>query len=653
MKVEKKSVLKYLCWFIIVLAVMYALKGQFSGSIQDEYNNPEAELTEVDMDGKVIEQHFSISGKPVTLNFLLQSTGEGTESLIFTLCNVNGKKIYEKEMVITGSLGEEQAFIWDVSQVDFQGETELVLKITGGQGADQIAMCVQSDDTEQSYFENGEAKDLHLRMSVVYGFVRYYGFFALFGFTLFTMGAACIFAWEHKMQIEKLFVVIALAAGMGIAFINPLAQEPDGFTHFMRTIDVSYGNVFAPIYNNAHPDGHKRQPVNLEEIQLRVIKPNLQAGLNYTKNIMNIKFSKETVLVLGECGYTSLFYMPQAIGTLIGRTLNLSIYSCMVMGRMCNLLCYIILTYWALKKIPFYKTLLFVIALLPMTIYQAASYSPDSMLNGLCFLFAALCFYYAFGEKENLNWKHAIGLGGMLALMFMCKYVYVCMGLLVFMIPKSKFENKKNYWKSFAIALIPIFIIVMLYARNINIEPAGQVQEMTESTNSEILIEKEMTQFEYVKENPVKFAKSIIITIIAMFGTYVNGLNTLGWLNYPLNLLQPIIPCVLVTIACLDTQGIKGKVKKSHKILWFATGAVVILMGMIGLYLMDTTNNPVGAELILGYQIRYAIPCFILLFPVFSSDKIQNNIDNFYIKAAGAMSLFLSYTIFTLVRICY
>ena len=82
---------------------------------------------------------------------------------------------------------------------------------------------------------------------------------------------------------------------------------------------------------------------------------------------------------------------------------------------------------------------------------------------GLCFLFIALCMNYAY-SKETLKTKHVMILGVILALLCLCKYVYVCLGILVFIIPMKKFEDKKSYWKAFFAALIPIVIILGLMA---------------------------------------------------------------------------------------------------------------------------------------------------------------------------------------------
>ena len=69
--------------------------------------------------------------------------------------------------------------------------------------------------------------------------------------------------------------------------------------------------------------------------------------------------------------------------------MNLSIYGVILMGRLFNLLTYVMLGFFAIRFIPCYKNLLAMLAVMPLSIYQAASLSQDAVLNGFGFLFIA------------------------------------------------------------------------------------------------------------------------------------------------------------------------------------------------------------------------------------------------------------------------
>lgn len=97
---------------------------------------------------------------------------------------------------------------------------------------------------------------------------------------------------------------------------------------------------------------------------------------------------------------TSVVYWPQGLGIFLGRTFNFSIYGVILMGRIFNLLAYMGLAYAAVRFMPFYKNLMAMFAVMPLSIYQASSLSQDAVLNGVGFLFVALCCYYALMKSE-------------------------------------------------------------------------------------------------------------------------------------------------------------------------------------------------------------------------------------------------------------
>lgn len=713
-KLRKETIVKYGVLLLVVLAIMFLTKKYFVGAVQDGFNDANGEFEEVFLDEAVIEQSLALRQPMFSISLLVKNSGDGSETAQMELWNQDGThQLKAEEVNIPISGGEETILVWNTSDVDFTGIEEVVLKISGGKNPEQVAVCVQKEEGGLPYKQNGSEMDFHVRMTVVYAFVRYWGLFIFSGIILLLLGAVCIYAWDHRLKVEKTFAAIALIAGIGMAIVNPLGQEPDGWNHFIRAMDVSYGNVLAPFINNAHEGGYNRVPVNMMgEIQFKVIEAFSDEGGEYVKHLTEIKFSKESVLAKGECGYTSLFYFPQALGTLIGRLLNLNVFFCMALGRIFNLLCYITLTYWAIKKLPVYRNLMAAVALLPLTVYQAASYSYDAMLNGLCFLFVGLCFHCAYGEMEKpLNWKKVIWLGVILALLFLCKYVYVCLGLLVFLIPKKKFGTKKDYWKSFGIALLPIVFILALYGINFSVtsskaavsmgetaeaaeeasgqpgeasgalegasgqpdEAGGAAEEASGQTSmadgtageeagrqdSELepdgtgAEETGMTQLDYVKSNPFEVIKVLGKSVKTYFNMYVFQLNILGWLRYPLDILQTIVPCFLVAVACLDTINIRQKIRAWHKLVFAAAGGITIALSMLGLYLLDTVANPVGVATVSGYQSRYAIPCLVILLGIFTSGKVENRIEHFSVKVIGCMSAFLAYALLMLVNACY
>src|SRR5687768_5476210 len=109
-------------------------------------------------------------------------------------------------------------------------------------------------------------------------------------------------------------------------------------------------------------------------------------------------------------------------------------YAC----RFASLVSYLFLAWMAIRLIPFGKWILVVLALAPMSLFQAATVSPDAISNGIGFLFIAGSLRIA-GERK-LGWKETVGLILLVSLLFLAKLNLIPLVLLPFLlVPPSRF----------------------------------------------------------------------------------------------------------------------------------------------------------------------------------------------------------------------
>ncbi len=418
---------------------------------------------------------------------------------------------------------------------------------------------------------------------------------------------------KEVLSVEHIFLVMALLFGLFIAVIGTPFQECDGWSHFIRAVDVSYGNVFAPVVTFSHDGGVAVVPDNFGDIDFKIIDPTEDgAGTAFKEHLKSFKFSKnKSTMEFGE-GIMSVFYYPQALGLFIGRLLNLSVFGCVLLGKLFNLLCFVWLSYKAICITPILKNSMIVIALLPMSLYQAASYSPDAMLNGLCFLFAALCFYYAFGDKEELGYKEVLLLGIILAFIFLCKYVYVFLGLLVFLIPMKKFGDKKEYFKKFMFALVPLLLlgIIAVYAAvsalSSSQNAAAEIINETASSTGE----SSMSTLEFLFASPLNIFKILFHTFTDKFTDYVLWLNVLGSLNYSLGPLIYIVPMFALYVFGSEVSAAGIDIRVRDKVLCGVTFLLISICIVLGMYIGETRVNFAGSYVVQGVQGRYFIAAF-------------------------------------------
>ena len=159
-----------------------------------------------------------------------------------------------------------------------------------------------------------------------------------------------------------------------------------------------------------------------------------------------------------------------------------------------------------------------------------------------------------------------------------------------------------------------------------------------------------MTQMQYLKTYPIAAVKVIISTLIVNLNDYLQQLNILGSMNYPLTLLAVIEPCFLLGVGLLDGQEVRDRIKIKHRILILLAFVITFAAIMIGLYIGDGIANPVGSSVINGIQGRYFILMLILPFLALGSDHVKQDIRHFTVKCSGIMGIMLLYM---LVNTCY
>lgn len=644
----KKWNWKYIITGLLLLCVALGLfwgRGLFRSYDVDDYNDLSGETGELPASQTGIVQSFRIRNNMEEINLLMQNSS-GTPSILHAqLMDEMGNVLSDCTAEVPYSGGEETAVKLELSAAGTEEGKGVMLSAWLEQEQAGVSFCVQNGAYEELLLQNGEVTGSRLRMSVVYGS-------SLNILALLLMGAAaCIVVLlivipRRFATPEHLFAILAVTFGVYFAFVNPPLQECDGLSHLYRAMDVSYGNVLAPFVTLSHDEGVCRIPQNAPQ-SFYTLGANSGAGGRYVDNLQNSSFSDEVVEMPFYDNIPFYAYLPQALGLWLGRSLGLSIYACIVLSRLFNLLTYTVIVFWAIRKMPFFRNLFAMLAVMPLSLYQAASGSQDAMQHALCFLFIALCCSYAFDEKrETLTWKHALGLGVLLLAIFVIKYVYVCLGLLVFMIPMKRFGERKRYWIAFAVALLPLVLVGGYHM--LRVAPGiSNVQAVSAAAD--------ITQSQYLMAHPLYLVKVLAKTAVTMGWFYLQSLSVLGSLNCDLSLLFVLLPCFLTAVAFLDMD-----VPESSRIftvrnrtLLLTAAVITAVLVMVGLYIGDGVANPVGADIVSGVQGRYFIVLLILPFMALKSNRIQQKVEDLSLKCSGVMGVMLLYAALIVFRNYY
>jgi uncharacterized membrane protein len=262
--------------------------------------------------------------------------------------------------------------------------------------------------------------------------------------------ASIHFSWFKHINPPKFFLVLSISWGAVLVFLTPPLQVPDEPRHFLRAYQVSTLH-FNPEINNNRLGGtlpteflpfiQHYGAFILNNGQKKLSKEDYAFGLNQSLNLHQQAFIPLPNTAL----YAPVAYLPQAIGMAIGTQLNTPPLVLLYLGRLFNLFAWIILVYWSIRLLPFNQWLFVLLALLPMSIFQAASLSADTTTNGLSFLLTSVFLRYSFDDQAQLHRQQIFWIAVLAVLITLCKNVYTPILCLGFMIPKEKFGSNKNY----------------------------------------------------------------------------------------------------------------------------------------------------------------------------------------------------------------
>lgn len=475
-----------------------------------------------------------------------------------------------------------------------------------------------------------------------------------------SMLALCvgIFLLCTERSVTGIWLIAFLLLGISCMRVMPGLSAPDEPAHYisayylsnqlmMAEADDEEGHVYIRAKDAAIEDvQNEREQYLAGEIEACEIFGQEPLEKNYfeARKWENLHPCSDTGMTTStriRVETTPLVYLPQAIGITIARILGTGSMTLLTLAKLCNLIAFAAMAYWAINRMPFGKELMMASTLLPMTINLAASMSYDAMLIGCIYMFTAEVFHLAYGE-EKVGWKNIVLLAVLLAVMSPCKMVYCIVTALLLFIPKEKYESRGMMAAAWAICIAAALgSIILVNAMTISRYATAAGNELVWAGGEEGFTAG------YVIRHPVQTIRMVYDTFLwnggyyhqTMIGAYLG--NTNESLDVPYIIIM-IITAALVIIG-LKARKISGK----NKIIIAAIA--VILMGLLmGSMLIGWT--PLSSMSILGVQGRYFIPVLPLLLLLLPNEAVTVNGDNavkislFIIIACDAFAFFRMYS---------
>lgn len=192
----------------------------------------------------------------------------------------------------------------------------------------------------------------------------------------------------ENIRPERVFLLLAIIAGLFFALVQPLFIEPDASYHFDKSTYLS--NTVVDRSKADFPvEDYQSQPIPFTTIS------GMMKDGTYFKNFFEKKLpvvSRSKVAdkrALGTSWTKDPMHIVPALGVKVGHAIYPSIGVMVITARLFSLIFFIVSMYFIIKKLKAYKMIFAMISLTPVSIQIAASLSYD------CFNYVACAWLIA------------------------------------------------------------------------------------------------------------------------------------------------------------------------------------------------------------------------------------------------------------------
>jgi uncharacterized membrane protein len=426
--------------------------------------------------------------------------------------------------------------------------------------------------------------------------------------------------WRHLALIlspERVVLLLGLAFGLPLVFLTPPFQVPDEPSHFYRAFQTS---ELRPLSLVALNKGFRRGTLLPKSLPALVDASDVAAvRFQVHKKVTPEKFlamrhaplnpnDREYVPILP---YPPLGYLPQAVGIALGRLAGSSPLVLFYLARLCALAAWLALVVLAVRTTPVLKWTYVLLALMPMTLYLAASTSADSVVIGASFLLSARLLSWAYdATKERIGRADIAFVIGVAVVVALSKALYLPILLMFFLVPWRKFETRTRYVLTFCV-IIGVSLAAYLGWETLSRWAAtpGPALDLTRHVvdGSYAPGSSAPRQIAFIRSHPWALVSAIATTVSApkVLFYYLNSfVGMLGWLDVLLPTWLPFAYLAVLIVVSL-ASGSPAAVGWTDKALALAAFGGAAVAGMIFMYVIYST---VGMGVVVGFQGRYLIP---------------------------------------------
>ncbi|NLW79411.1 MAG: DUF2142 domain-containing protein [Ruminococcaceae bacterium] len=397
---------------------------------------------------------------------------------------------------------------------------------------------------------------------------------------------------------------LVFVLGLVFCFASAPLQAPDEDKHYLRAYAISEGHF--------DYDGAQQYPGDVDLL------------IEYFPNAMNHKMVNnqlgmptaavaryQQAVADGETAATKaaaplmfslLPFLPQALLMAIARLFGFSALGLMYAGRIANLIIYTLICYATFKNCDKYRGVFFAVALLPISLFMAASCSYDGIMLPCCFLM--LSFFC----KRELHTRDLVVFGLALLLASYIKINNIVLVAVLLLIPKSRWKTRINpRWATLVMAVAGVAVWYLLgQVLDGQVLLHGYPANLPRGSGGEA---DPTGQIAFIFSNIPAFIARMLLNVYENAG-YLFNLGTFGWTDLTISLVSGLSVLGLATASALGIQ--QREDTRTGAAVGLGLGALLYSAAvLVGMYVLDSDLYSIR---ITGPQPRYFLPAFLMLF---------------------------------------
>lgn len=237
-----------------------------------------------------------------------------------------------------------------------------------------------------------------------------------------------------RLPPQRIFLLLFVPLALAMLLITPIMRVPDEQAHLGQAYVMASGQTLRSLTTGRYacPEGLLATD-DPTQVTLRDAAAMLGEGVSPAR----VEASRNPATAL----YPPLSYAPQALGMGLGLLTGnraLSLYG----ARLGNLACVTALLYWAIRLLPRGKLLAIAFTLMPLSLQQAASASPDGGIMALTFAMTA--FVLDRCQRGRLPRRDLWALALLCLGLATWKIFYLPMALMTLMLPAACFGTRRD-----------------------------------------------------------------------------------------------------------------------------------------------------------------------------------------------------------------